>query len=262
MSNGLVRKELYELKWKLGLGFVALLLVIVLNVALFEQLQTLLPEALSEMPSFFAGMFEGFSDYTSSMFSSLNDKNLPQVGAVLAIFIGIGLIGPEIESGSITLLLTNGLSRRRIFWTKAVIAVATVWLMITLIGVSVFPISSMFGYTLQHGRIIGATVVTAVGLGFVLAISLLVSTIIKEKLWSGITCIAVFAVWSVAGFFKSTRMLSLFYHMRARVYFYGTSPFPWITMAGFLLATLIVMWIAEQHSLAHFFVMLSGTGDH
>ena len=153
------------------------------------------------------------------------------------------------ESGSITLLLTNGLSRRRIFRTKALLAVSAVWLLITLIGFLVFPISSVFGYTLEHGRIIGATMVTAVGLGFVLAVSLLVSTIIKEKLWSGITSIAVFAVWSVAGFFKTTRTLSPFYQMRAREYYYGTSGFPLITVAGFLLATLIIMWIAEQRFL-------------
>lgn len=243
-------KEFNELKWKLGLGFVALLLLTVLVVVLYEQLLTLIPEAQSEIPPFFGeALFEGFSDYTNAMFSNLNDRNMPQIGSVLAIFIGIGLLGPEIESGSITLLLTNGLSRRRIFWTKALIAVIAIWLMFMLVGLAVLPVSSLFGYTLRHSRIIGATAVTALGLGFVLAVSLLVSTIIKEKLWGVITSSAVFAVWSVAGFFKSIRMLSPFYHMRARDYYYGTSAFPWLTVAIFLFATLIVMWIAEQRFL-------------
>lgn len=247
MSTGLVRKELNELKWKLGLGFVALLLLTVLVVVLFDQLMILLPEVMGEMPSFFGeSLFEGFSDYTNAMFSNLNDKNMPQLGTVLAIFIGIGLIGAEIESGSITLLLTNGLSRRGIFRTKAVIALIALWLMIMTVAFMVFPVSSVFGHTLRHARIIGATAVTAVGLGFVMAVSLLVSTIIKEKLWSGIISVAIFAVWSVTGYFKSVRMLSPFFHMRARDYYYGTSTLPWATIAGFVLATLIVIWIAEQ----------------
>ena len=249
MSKGLVYKEFSELKWKLVLGFVAILILTLSVIVLYEQLAALLTESLGEMPAIFADAFSGFTDYTNAMFSNLNDKNMPQVGSVLAIFMGIGLIAPEIESGSITLLLTNGLSRRRIFRTKALIALIAIWLMFISVGLTVIPLSSLFGHTLRHGRIIGATVVTAIGLGFVLAVSLLVSTIVKEKLWSGITSAAIFAVWSVVGYFKSVRVLSPFYHMRARDYYYGISAFPWVTVAVFLLATLMVMWLAEQRFL-------------
>ncbi len=247
MCRTLIGKELRDIKWKLFVAFLVLVASIVLMIILHERLLELLPADMSEIPFFISpDMFNNFRDFTNAMWSNLNDQNLPQIGSLLAIILGIGLLAPEIESGTITLLLTNGISRQRVFWTKSILAVGALILLLVVVGILVVPLSSAFGYSLRHFRIIPATLVAALGIAFVFSVSLLISLILKERIWSGIVSAVVFALWSILGFWEATRVFSPFYHMRARDYFYGDANFPWLAVVGFIAATIAVLLVAER----------------
>lgn len=247
MNRTLIAKELRELRWKLLVGFLALLGAVLLMILMYEKIQLVLPEDTSQLPPFVTPeMLESLGDYTTAMWSNFNDKNIPQIGTLLAIVLGIGLLAPEIESGTITLLLTNGVCRKRVFWIKTTLAVVTLIVLPMVVTVLIGPFSRAFGYSLRHLRQIPATLVASLSLAFVMAVSLFISLLVKERIWSGIACAILFGLWSVLGFWKSTRVLSPFYHMRAADYFFGETGFPWLTALGFLIATAVVLLAAER----------------
>ena len=246
MFRTLIGKEFRDIKWKLFIAFLVLVAFIVVMIILHERLLELLPTDMPEIPFVSADMLDNLKDFTTAMWSNLNDKNLPQIGSILAIVLGIGLLAPEIESGTITLLLTNGVSRKRVFWIKSIVAVAALILLLVVVGMLVVPLSGVFGYSLRHFRIIPATLVAALGVAFVFSVSLLISLILKDRIWSGIVSAVVFALWSVLGFWESTRVLSPFYHMRASDYFFGESGFPWLTLLGFTVATVATLVLASE----------------
>lgn len=247
MNRTLIHKELKSLRWKLLVAFLALVVVTLVMIVLHEQLLEFLPTDQSELPSFVTSeMLESFGDYTNAMWLNLNDKNLIQIGCILAIVLGIGLLAPEIESETITLLLTNGLSRKKVFWTKTIIVIIALASLLLTVSALLVPLSSIFGYTLRHLRSIPTTLVTVLGLSFVFAVSLLISLFLKDRIWSGIASALLFGLWSVLGFWKSTRIFSLFYHMRAADYFFGERSFPWLTALGFAVATAIVLLLAAN----------------
>lgn len=247
MNRALISKEVRDLRWKLLVGFLVLLGAVLLMIVLYEKLLEVIPQDTGQLPPFISvEMLQGFSDYTTAMWSNFNDKNLPQIGTLLAIVLGIGLLAPEIESGTITLLLTNGACRRRVFWIKASLAIVALILLPMVISLLIPPFSRVFGYSLSHLRLVPATLVACLGLSFVLAVSLFISLLVKDRIWSGIASAILFGLWSVLGFWKSTRVLSPFYHMRAADYFFGETKFPWLTALGFLIATAVVLLAAER----------------
>lgn len=248
MIGTLIRKELSEIKWKLLVGFVVLLGVALAMIVLYENIQGLLPQDTPEHQPFITPeMLESFADFTNAMWSNFNDKNLPQTGTVLAIVLGIGLLAPEIESGTVTLLLTNGVSRKRVFWIKSALAITALVTLLMTVSVLIAPLSRIFGYSLRHLRLIPATLAACFGLAFVFAVSLYISLFIKDRIWSGIASAILFGLWSVFGFWESTRVLSPFYHMRAADYFFGEAGFPWLAVAGYIIATVAVLLLAERH---------------
>lgn len=250
MSRALIAKEFKDIKWKLFVAFTILVAVVIAMIILHERLLELLPAEISEIAFFISpDMLESFKDFTNAMWTNLNDKNLPQIGSLLAIVIGIGLLAPEIESGTVTLLLTNGASRRKIFRIKSILAIVALLSLLVVVGILVVPLSHLFGYSLRHFRIIPATFVAALGMAFVFSVSLFVSLILKDRIWSGIVSAMVFGLWSLLGFWDSTRAFSPFYHMRARDYFYGDASFPWLAVVGFIVATIAVLLLAERRFL-------------
>ncbi len=247
MSRTLVAKEFRDIRWKLVVAFLLLVVVITVMIIIYEQLLELLPADMSEMPFFFSSdALDSFRDYTDAMWWNFNDKNLIQFGCILAIVLGIGLLAPEIESGTITLLLTNGVSRKRAFWTKALLAAASIVVVFVTAGVLIIPLSSLFGYSLRHFRQIPATFITALGMTSVFAVSLLISLFAKDRIWSGVISAILFGAWSVLGFWESTRAFSPFFHMRATDYFFGRANFPWVVAVGFILVTMAVLLLAEH----------------
>ncbi|NLW16988.1 MAG: ABC transporter permease subunit, partial [Firmicutes bacterium] len=200
MNRTLIAKELRELRWKLLVGFLALLGAALLMILMYEKIQLVLPEDTSQLPPFVTPeMLESLGDYTAAMWSNFNDKNIPQIGTLLAIVLGIGLLAPEIESGTITLLLTNGVCRKRVFWIKTTLAVVTLIVLPMVVTVLIGPFSRAFGYSLRHLRQIPATLVASLGLAFVMAVSRFISLLVKERIWSGIACAILFGLWSVLG---------------------------------------------------------------
>ncbi len=195
MNRTLIAKELRELRWKLLVGFLALLGAVLLMILMYEKIQLVLPEDTSQLPPFVTPeMLESLGDYTTAMWSNFNDKNIPQIGTLLAIVLGIGLLAPEIESGTITLLLTNGVCRKRVFWIKTTLAVVTLIVLPMVVTVLIGPFSRAFGYSLRHLRQIPATLVASLSLAFVMAVSLFISLLVKERIWSGIACAILFGL--------------------------------------------------------------------
>lgn len=250
MNRTLIAKEFKAIKWKLLVGFLMLVAVILVMIAMYENMQDLIPPNITEqVPFITAEMLASLSDFTNAMWSNFNDKNLPSVGTIMAILLGIGLLAPEIESGTITLLLTNGVSRKKIFWIKSMLVITALTVTLMAAGILIVPSSRIFGYSLRHLRLIPATLVACFGLIFVFAVSLYISLYVKDRIWGGITSAILFALWSALGFWKSTRIFSPFYYMRSTDYFFGEAGFPWLVVLGFLVATVAVLLLAERRFL-------------
>ncbi|WP_241078424.1 ABC transporter permease subunit [Natranaerofaba carboxydovora] len=59
-----------------------------------------------------------FGDHTTYIWSQWHGNNLVQIGAILSIILGMGVIAKETSKGTISFLVSKPVSRFEIFTTK------------------------------------------------------------------------------------------------------------------------------------------------
>lgn len=219
----MLAKEWRDARWKLALGllaFLVLLPTIRSYEAIKEDVAFQIRMAKSELASPEESMVpaserEAYAEETREWLREMQSpeyveqiarwelrdtsayRNLAVV-ASLAGLLGVGLISGEVGRGSIFLLLSKPISRRRILLIKYAVCAACLFVAAAFGGVSLILTAYARGYppeSVEVGRILGSTALIWLASLFVLGVALVASVIFRDVLRTLIaTVVAMFVI--------------------------------------------------------------------
>jgi len=177
----MIAKEWRDARWKLVLGTVAFLVVALVAPWSYEQIQASVERDVSTQkdvefmrePGYPAGLAGGELE-------QLQRHANHAILVPLAGLLGVALVSAEVSQGSIFLLLSRPLGRRRMLLTKYTVCAACLFA-VAMVGTVGMILSGLaHGYppeAVNVGRIFAAAALFWLGSLFVLGVSLLASVI-------------------------------------------------------------------------------------
>lgn len=251
MNTTLLKKELREALWKLVLGTViltALALFIPLSYNFIIDLFSLLPyeqleKYLGTIPT------DLFNDFSLYLWSQWNAKNLPQLGAIMAILVGMSLLAGEANNKTMSFLLTRPVSRRSVFLSKVLTGILMMFIMVWTATLLMIFTAGFTPNAVDTGKLLTCTFITSIGLFVILSLSILFSTIFGEPVKAGGATVLILVILAAASWFKPLRVINPFIHMYGAQYMIaGTFPLiPVLLMSlvgvGFLA---VAMWVFQK----------------
>lgn len=248
-SKPLLAKELRQLRWKLVIGLLLLSLIGVSYPFVHNTLVSFLQGGLPENLPFGISreILPSLNNYTIAVYSNWNAKNLPQIGVLFAVLLGMSLLANEYELDTISFLLATGLSRRTIFWTKVAAGLIALLVMVAVPSLALLPATRLAGHQFEHLRWLWGSLVTVSGLVLFYAISVWWSVRLRDGLKAGLLTGVIAIVLMLLPVVPGLAVLSPFARMAGYPYFIGTAGFPWLTLAGLLLLAGLILWTAYCH---------------
>lgn len=250
----LVRRILRDDGWKLAAYFVILAGNALATILAFPAFQENYEAILQFVPSFlkklrFALVDAGAGGLAS--FCAVNHlfKGANVLGAAAAILLAMGTVARESELGTIGMLLSRPLSRRRILLTWAATHVLELTVPLILITLAMPLAASLFiDETLALGPLFLGALHASAFLILIYAISLLVSVLSSEQIRvagiAGGICIASLILY----FLDATRPYTLYRFSSFEVYadLARGGSLPVETTLGLLAAAVILIAIADR----------------
>lgn len=247
LSLPIVKKELREHRWVLLVGTVVLAAMGIFTAWSHEMLQSyegMLREFFSpNMMDQFEPMLSNYSYY---LWSQWHPKNLLQVGTILALVLAAPAIAGEVNRGSIKYLTSLPLSRRTILLSKVLAGIISLTVIIWTGTLILLLAGSVFGPSLEWGKILAATFLTNFGLIAVYAVGLSFSAWGSDAVKTGAIAAAALFVWSATGLHSVTSILSPFWHMKGIPWFLGLENYPWLSLSLLALLTLAALFLADR----------------
>ncbi|MCA1715496.1 MAG: ABC transporter permease subunit [Actinobacteria bacterium] len=109
----------------------------------------------------------------------------------LAVLLGAGLISGEASRGSIFLLLSRPISRKRVLLTKYVVSASALFVVTVLFGVALLVFAALLGHPPSVAGVIISTVLMWLGLLFVLGTALVLSVVLDNTLLAAASTVLV-----------------------------------------------------------------------
>ena len=244
VNAAVASKEWRENAWKLAIGGgVAGALAVLVPVA-YDLLAPLLqgvelPGALGE------AVKRQLGDFRTYLWINWYGKNLYQVLAVLAILLGMGTVAGEVSRRTSAFLLSRPLRRETVLRSKALVGLAG------LAGVAagstavLVAASALAGYPVDPAWFLAGLPLAVAGSWAVYALAVYASTMFDEPLKAGAAAFVVVLALGLPGWFRSTRVLSPFYHMKGLAVLEG-APAAWPGGLSLLLLAALVYLLAER----------------
>lgn len=240
MKMVLLRKELREGRWKSGVGGLLLIATALAVPLLYDMIVEMVTGMPEEQLAYFVPDLSLVEDRSLYLWSQWNGKNLYQIGAALAVVLGMGAVAGEVSRKTVSFLLTRPVSRSAVFFSKALAGIILIILPVLVSTLVLIVASARVFQGVSYGRLLGATVITALGLVVIYSFSLLISTVVHDSIRAGVISGLLLILWAVPGWFSATRTLSLFTHITGGEFFLeGGSPLP--VFLGFLVLSTVFL---------------------
>lgn len=243
MNITLVKKEMRESLWKLILGL-ALLIVTAVSIPLMYEMIRELFSTLNSGELGFLGNFlptELLDNYSVYVWSQWNGKNLLNIGTLLAVLLGMGMIAGEVNNQTISFLLSRPVSRKSVIISKIVSGALSLGIIVggsTAVMLILASVSAPG--PLDAGRLIVATLITYLGLLLIFILTVFFSVIFEDPVKvAGVTIVALLAMY-VLGWFSATRDFAFFPHISAASYFLGGQFPTWSVLVMVVTAILFI----------------------
>lgn len=209
----LIKKELRQNLWKIMAGFLILIAVAVFTVASFPIIKQVFgkgPPPGLKLPAQAREQFAALTDFKSYVVSQWFNKNLLQLGFILAVLLGIGAIAGEIQTKTAEFLLSKPISRLRVILEKYCTLCCTLFVAVLVSTLAVF------SYTLFF------------------------STIFNDQIKTAGAAIGLSVIFVIFSALEKTQKLSLFYYADAtKVFLKGQ--LPWANILGLLAFALVFL---------------------
>lgn len=241
VNLGLWKKEIFMGRLKF---FIALAILSITAVGIpFVYKFTLKMVETAPVPEFARSQVALFKDYSFYIWSQWFGKNLLQMGSMMAIFFGAGVISSEVSAGTINFLLTKPVRRQWVFTVKYVTGLAY------LVLVVVISTMAMYFSVVASGRgfpfiiLLENTGITLAGLAVVFSLATYFSTIFdqatKSMLVSALTAFGL----SLPGYFPAVKKYSLYYQMQGSSIYAGQG-FPVVSFIFLVLVSAGIFGLA------------------
>lgn len=240
MIKNIIKKETKENLWKLIIGTIFLLVTALIAIFSHDFILDFLSDvSLDGYERFIPDINILYND-TLYIWSQWNAKNLYQIGAILAIIFGMSQIAGEVNSNSIGFLLTKPLSRRKIYFSKALAGIINLSIAIIIPTISLLLLANYIFDNLAISSLIVVNILTLLGLILIYSLSLFCSTIIDDPIKAGIITAIIVIAFSIPGWFQVTKRLSLSTYIKGEQYILNNQ-FPYIAALIIMILTLMLL---------------------
>ena len=234
-KQGIWKKEISAGWFRSLIGLLVLTATAIAIAVLYGFTVKLLQSA--PVPESFRGQVELLKDYRFWLWSQWFGKNFMQIGIVLAVVFGAGIVSSEVSHKTIHFLLAKPLRRQDIFTIKYVVNMAYLLLVVLLSTIVLYIAVAAGGRSFAGIRMVEHTVIAAAGMAVMFSISAFFSTIFDQTVKSIVVSGAAALVLAVPGLFPALAKYSLYYQM-AGVDIFGGKGFPWIPLAVLVVVTI------------------------
>jgi len=185
---------------------------------------------LDELPDWMTGGMERQLNFNYYLADGWFDGSLAQYGTILAILLGMGVIGSEFQDGTLPFLLARPIDRAELFKIKIVFQLFIMALFMIILTLYLGLFASFQGREIYLLRFIIALIPLGLKLlvAFLLAVNL--SLLLKDQVKSGIFSLAIILAFWVAA--NLTPLYNIFYYYWANLAeYYVTGSFPGVDTA-------------------------------
>ncbi|HST05064.1 MAG TPA: ABC transporter permease subunit [Chloroflexia bacterium] len=182
----MITKELIDSRWKILIGAVLSVVIIILGAVSFDLIrQALTPEQLQSVSNAVGQNFaSALTDYNTFLwnltFNLSGDSGIVMV--IIAALLGASLIAGEVNKQTIFLLLSRPLSRNRILLTKYAVDAAILLGLTILSGATLYIVSVVSGRPQNLGGLATSILLFWLGTLFVFGVATLLSTLFNDVL--------------------------------------------------------------------------------
>ncbi|HEY7346908.1 MAG TPA: ABC transporter permease [Ktedonobacterales bacterium] len=197
-------KELIEARWKAIIGMVACVIFAAGLAGTYDLIKQLLTNsaALQQIPQALQGQIQQLlGAYNEYVWGQWYAKNGSQALAVLAAVLGCGLIGAEVNKGTIFFLLSKPVGRVRVLLVKYAVSAALLLAMIVASSAALLITAAIVGHPQPVGGAAISSLLLWLGTLFVLGLALLFSVVYKDILRPLLFALIITIVTSIPGLF-------------------------------------------------------------
>jgi len=222
----LLKKEWANNRWKVLIVSVFLLVTATILVLQYPMVQrTLELGILDELPGWMTGGMERQLNFHYYLADGWFDGSLAQYGTLLAVLLGMGVIGSEFQDGTLPFLLARPIDRVRLFKIKLGFQIFIMVLFMIIVTAYLGLFASFQGREIYIFRFIIALIPLGLKLLVAFLITVNLSLFLKDQIKSGIFSLAIIlAFWVIANL---TPLYNIFYYYwgnLAEYYVYGSFP--------------------------------------
>ena len=231
----LFKKEWEINRWKVSIISIFLLVTATIMVLQYPMVQrTLELGVLDELPDWMTGGMERQLNFHYYLADGWFDGSLAQFGTLLAVLLGMGVIGSEFQDGTLPFLLARPINRTDLFKNKLGFQIIIMALFSVILTVYLGLFASFQGREIFLSRFFLSLI--PLGLKFLVAYLLAVnlSLLLKDQVKSGIFSLAIIlGFWVVSNL---TPFNNIFYYNWANIAdYYVNGSFPVIDTALLIL---------------------------
>lgn len=246
-DRGLWKKEVYANRFKVMSGLAVLTALVLLIVLTYDYTIGILESA--PVPEFVRGMLEGqlelLKDYRYYIWSQWFGKNLIQLGSILAVFFGAGLITSEVSGKTILFLLARPISRQAVFTVKYVVGLTALASVIVVTTVFLYIAVTATGHYYPPVSLAGHTLMAVAGLGLIYSMAVYFSTIFDTTMKSFLISLPALFLLSLPMYFEPVRRFSVYYQMQGVGILKGEG-FPVISFIILVLLSFVLYWLGKN----------------
>ncbi|GEM_PF-5210327 len=246
MNTRLIYKEYKDLRFKFWLSFAILIATALIIPITFGYLADLFVDLLGDQ-ALLHDLFIQFTNYPLYLFGNWYAKNLYQMGTLIALFFGMGLIANETTRKTSSLIFTQPLKRSTIYLYKFGTAAGLLILMLLFSTLILYPTTAMVGEQMPGLDFLAPLPMTAAGLLIILALTGLFSVLFDDSIKAGAISALILAIIAIPGWIPKEPIykLSIFYHMKG-ISIFLNGEFPWLVFFIFLAITALLLIITTK----------------
>lgn len=227
----LLKKEWAGNRWKVLIVSVFLLVTATMMVLQYPMVQrTLELGILGELPDWMTAGMERQLNFNYYLADGWFEGSLAQYGTLLAVLLGMGVIGSEFQDGTLPFLLARPIDRTELFKVKLGFQLFIMALFMFSLTAYLGLFASFQGRDIYLFRFLLALIPLGLKLLVAYLIAVNLSLLLKEQIKSGIFSLAIILAFWVAS--NLTPYYNIFYYNWANMAeFYVNGSFPGVDTA-------------------------------
>lgn len=188
MIWAMVKKELFQRRWAIFGFTLASLLFLLMYMSIYPSFQNETAKFDELLKSYPKAILEAFNIEQLSLSTVegyISAEHFSFIWPLMAIFLALSSAGTtiagEIEKGTMAFLLSQPLSRTRIFISKYISALLGLAIFIAASTVAIIPLASLLNLQVSTGNIYRVTLLSSCFVWAVYSLGLLVSCVFSER---------------------------------------------------------------------------------